>query len=266
MSTRRTGFPFHCHSMLIESRVIPASGPVIMRSSPSIRLTRVDLPALGRPTIARLSGALFLRLFVPGLEMLMLDVWKERLEQVCDAFAVLGAERDRFAQPKPIGFERPAFTRPPFGLVGDHDHRRGRDPQPARDLFVHWGQALARVDHEQRRVGFAHRGLGLLAHAARQAGRVLVLEPGGVDHPELQPNQVGVAFAPVARDSGPVIDQREALADEPVEERRFADVGAADDCNGGERHGGRLVEQARHCERSEAIQLLDCRVAFGSSQ
>ena len=47
----------HIQSTAIESRVIPASGPVISRSSPSIRLTSVDLPALGRPTIASLSGA-----------------------------------------------------------------------------------------------------------------------------------------------------------------------------------------------------------------
>ncbi len=42
--------------MLIASRVIPASGPVIIRSSPNILLTSVDLPALGRPTIASFSG------------------------------------------------------------------------------------------------------------------------------------------------------------------------------------------------------------------
>ena len=36
--------------------MIPASGPVIIRSSPSILLTSVDLPALGRPTMASLSG------------------------------------------------------------------------------------------------------------------------------------------------------------------------------------------------------------------
>jgi hypothetical protein len=36
--------------------VIPASGPVIIRSSPSIRFTSVDLPAFGRPTMASFSG------------------------------------------------------------------------------------------------------------------------------------------------------------------------------------------------------------------
>ncbi len=48
--------------------------------------------------------------------------------------------------------------------------------------------------------------------------RVLILEPGGVDHPEFEPEQRGFAFAPVARHPGPVVDQREALSDQPVEQ------------------------------------------------
>ena len=40
----------------MESRVIPASGPVSRRSSPRMRLMSVDLPALGRPTTAMRSG------------------------------------------------------------------------------------------------------------------------------------------------------------------------------------------------------------------
>ena len=49
VSTSRTGRPCHSQSSVIESRVMPASGPVIIRSSPSIRFTSVDLPAFGRP-------------------------------------------------------------------------------------------------------------------------------------------------------------------------------------------------------------------------
>ena len=70
------------------------------------------------------------------------------------------------------------------------------------------------------------------------AVRVLVLEPGGVDHPELEPEQARLALAAVAGHAGPVVDQRQPLADQPVEQGRFADVGPADDGDGGERHGG----------------------------
>ena len=86
--------------MLIESRVIPASGPVIIRSSPSMLLTRVDLPALGRPTMASLSGRAFLVFRLVGLVGFALDVRAQRLEQIGDAFAMLGAE-SAIGSPRP---------------------------------------------------------------------------------------------------------------------------------------------------------------------
>ena len=43
-------------STAIASRVIPASGPVTSRSSPSSRLISVDLPVFGRPTTAMRIG------------------------------------------------------------------------------------------------------------------------------------------------------------------------------------------------------------------
>ena len=97
--------------------------------------------------------------------------------------------------------------------------------------------AFARIDQEQGGVGLAHRGFGLLAHSARQGLRILVLETGGVDHAEVEAEQLRFALAAVAGDAGPVVDQRQALADEPVEQRRFPDVGPADDRDSGQGHG-----------------------------
>ncbi|MCY1242860.1 hypothetical protein D9M72_558520 [compost metagenome] len=48
--------PRQSHSTEMESRVMPASGPVKSRSSPRKRLISVDLPAFGRPTIATRNG------------------------------------------------------------------------------------------------------------------------------------------------------------------------------------------------------------------
>ena len=56
VSTSRIGAPSHSASIAIESRVIPASGPTTSRSSLSSLLISVDLPALGRPTIASFNG------------------------------------------------------------------------------------------------------------------------------------------------------------------------------------------------------------------
>ena len=56
VSTSRIGRPRHIQSTAIASRVMPASGPVSSRSSPMSRLARVDLPTLGRPTMATCNG------------------------------------------------------------------------------------------------------------------------------------------------------------------------------------------------------------------
>ena len=138
--------------------------------------------------------------------------------------------------------------------------------EPAADFLVERREALARIDQEQRRVGVAHRGLGLLAHPSGQAMRVLVLEARRVDHPEVEPEQLRLALAPVASHARPVVDQREALADEAVEQGRFADVGPADDGDGRKGHGGGLDEDFRHCEEPQATRQstrpLDCFAAL----
>ena len=56
VSTSRMFWPSYSQSTEMESRVMPASGPVSMRSSPIRRLIRVDLPALGRPMMAMRIG------------------------------------------------------------------------------------------------------------------------------------------------------------------------------------------------------------------
>ena len=55
-----------------------------------------------------------------------------------------------------------------------------------------------------------------------------VFEAGGIDYFERQIAELSLAFAAVARHARFIVDQREAAADEPVEQRRFADIGPAD--------------------------------------
>ncbi|MNT06664.1 hypothetical protein D3C72_1413420 [compost metagenome] len=52
VSIRRYSRPSRSRSTEIESRVVPGTSEAIMRSSPRMRLTRVDLPTFGRPTKA----------------------------------------------------------------------------------------------------------------------------------------------------------------------------------------------------------------------
>ena len=157
---------------------------------------------------------------------------------------MLGRHGERFAEAQRIGLHRAAFARLALSLVGDHHHRHFLLAQVAGDFLVERGQPGARIDHEDRRVRACEAGLGLLAHPARQAEFVLVLPPGGIDHGEMQTRDIGIAHPPVARHSRLIIDQRELLAHQPVEQRGLADIGSADNDNfglAGHGHNARQV-------------------------
>ena len=241
MSISRTGRdspsgPCHSQSIAIESRVIPASGPVISLSSSRIAVDQGRLAGIGAADDGELERAFGLFLLVV---FVALDMRPQMLEQVDDAVAMLGAHRDRLAEAERPGLEDSGLAGAAFGLVGGENDRGGLAAQPAADLLVERGEAGARVDQEQCRVRLAHRGDGLGAHPARQGLGILVLVAGGVDDPEVEPEQARLAFAAVARDSGPVVDQRKLAAHQPVEQGRLADIGPADDRDGGKLgHGG----------------------------
>ena len=93
------------------------------------------------------------------------------------------------------------------------------------------GQTLARVDHQQRDIGLVERARGLRPHAADQRVGRRLLEAGRVDQPEAQIGDAALALAPVAGHPRQVVDQRQLPADQPVEQRRLADIGAPDDRN-----------------------------------
>ena len=164
------------------------------------------------------------------------------LEQVDHALAMLGAHRDRLAEAQRPGLDDAGLAGAALGLVGGEDDRRGLAAQPAGDLLVERGQAGAGVDQEQGGVGLADRGDGLRPHPAGQGLGILVLVAGGVDDPEFEAEQGRLALAPVAGHAGPVVDQRQLPADQPVEQGRLADIGPADD-----RDGGQLGHGACRC-------------------
>ena len=153
----------------------------------------------------------------------------EVVEQIGDAFAMFGTDRRRFAEAERKALEDARIALAALGLVGHQYDRNRLFAQPACDFFVERGQPDPRIEHEHGRIGAFEADLGLLAHATRQAFRILVFPPGGIDDLEFEPGNDGIAEAPVARDAGLVIDQREALADQTIEQRRLADVRPADD-------------------------------------
>ena len=153
----------------------------------------------------------------------------EGFEEVGGAFAMFGGNAERFAKAQRIGIEDAAVAAAPLGLVGDHDDRDVRRAQPVTDLAVERGQPGAGIDHEQHRVRIGDAHFGLCAHATRQGARVLVFPTGGIDDREFHARQLHIAESAVARDAWLVVDQRQFLADQPVEQRGFAHIGATDD-------------------------------------
>ena len=157
------------------------------------------------------------QLVFASIEMIVFDVGTDCLEQVREPFPMLGADRDRIAEAETIGLKNGRLGGPAFGLVRDEHDGSGLRAKPAANLFIERSDARAPVDQEQRGVGIAHCRFGLRPHASGQRVRVLIFETCGIDHPELEAKQIRVTLAAIACHARPVIDQRLALADEPVD-------------------------------------------------
>ena len=174
---------------------------------------------------------------------------------------MLGADCDRLAEAEAKSLEDAAFAGASLSLVGYDDHRRILDPQPSGDFLVDRGEAIAGVDHEQRRVRFPYRSLGLRPHPAGKRLRILVLEARRVDHSKIEADQLRLTLAAVARDPGPVVDKRQAPADQPVEQGRFADVRAADDGDGRDGHRAAIAAPLPSGKPSVGRSRRRCRAS-----
>ena len=92
-------------------------------------------------------------------------------------------------------------------------------------------QTHARIDDEEQRVGECNRRFGLLLHTCGERALGALVEAGGVDDGEVEITKARGPLAAVAGDAGRVIDKRQFLPDQSVEQRGLADIGAADNGN-----------------------------------
>ena len=147
---------------------------------------------------------------------------------------MLGRDAQRLAQPQRPGFGRAGLARGPLGLVGGQDDVLGALAQDVGEILVRRRDAHAGVDDEQADVGLVHGTLGQAPHPALQRIVLDHFQAGRVDHDEAQVAQARVALAQVAGDARLVIDQRQPLAHEAVEQGGLADIGPSDDgeCEG----------------------------------
>ncbi len=138
---------------------------------------------------------------------------------------MFGGKGDGVAQAQAECLHHAVVTGFALGLVGHQHDGRVAFAQPAGDFLVQRGDASACIDDEQGDIGIFDRRLCLHPHAAGQGLGVFVLITSGVDDGEFDAKQVRLPFPPIARDAGLVIDQRQLLADEPVEEGGLAHIG-----------------------------------------
>ena len=159
------------------------------------------------------------------------------VQQVARAAAVQCGDRVGLAQPQvpqAVGLRLGALV---VDLVGGQHDRLAGLAQDLDDGLVVVGDADGRVDDEQHRVRQRDRDLGLRADGCRHPAGIGV-PAAGVDHREGATGPVGVVGHPVAGHARHVLDDGLAAADDPVHERRLADVGPADHGEHGNRSGG----------------------------
>ena len=174
----------------------------------------------------------------------------QRVIEIAQALAVFGGNLDGIAEAQRVGLHRADFAVLALGLVGDQHHRLvGAAGEIGKGAIVR-RQPVARVDHEHQRIGKRDRGFGLLLHPRRQRTLGALVEARGIDDGEFEIAEPRLALAAIAGDAGLVIDQRELLPNQPVEQRRLSDIGPADNGNR-EGHGRSMrpvLRRAVQCE------------------
>ena len=120
-----------------------------------------------------------------------------------------------------------------FGLVGAQDNLRGFAAQNVGENLVRRQNACPRVDHEQTGVGHFDGALGQAPHAALQAFVCRLFQASRVDDRKAQIAKPRRTFPQVARHARLIIDERQLLAHQTVEQGRLAHIGTTNNDDGG---------------------------------
>ena len=153
------------------------------------------------------------------------------LGDLADAERVLGRDRQRLAETERIGLVDARLGRAALAFIGGEDHLLAGAAHQLGENLVGRHHAGPRIDQEQHEIGLGDGRFRLLAHAR---GKPLIpgLEPRGIDEGDGARPKLGLGLAPVARQPGLVVDQRQLLADQPVEQGGLADIRPSDDGDG----------------------------------
>ncbi len=178
---------------------------------------------------------------------------------------MLGRDLDGIAETERKGLHRAGVAVLALALVGDQQHRLVGTAGEIGKGAIGGREADAGIDHEEQGIGQRDRGLGLLLHPRGQRALGAFVEAGGVDDGEFEIAEPGLALAAIAGDAGQVIDERELLSDQAVEQRRLADIGPADngDCK---RHWSFVRRGGGDCQFSEKYQREKLPLGIGAGK
>ena len=154
---------------------------------------------------------------------------RQSLKQIAHALAMFGGNRNGVAQTQFIGFVNRGGIGVLLDLVGDQHDRHLRRSQPSREMTVGGRDPGASVDHHQGGGSIVERRLRLQTHTTGERFRPFIFQTCRVDGDKVQVAQLRRPLPPVACNARRIIDDSDALADQPVEKRRLADVRPPDD-------------------------------------
>jgi hypothetical protein len=178
---------------------------------------------------------------------------------------VLGRDLDGIAEAERKGLHRAGIAVLALALVGDQQHRLVGFAGKIGEGAIGGREAGAGIDHEEQRIGLGDRGLRLFLHPCGERALGPLVEAGSVDDDEFEIAEPRLALAAIAGHAWQVIDERELLSDQAVEQRRLADIGPADDgdCEG---HQSFVRCRSRVCQCSEKYQREKLPLGSGAGK
>ena len=227
VSTKRHVLPPSSTSSSTGSRVVPATSSTTTRSSPASLLSRLDLPTFGRPSSATRRG--------PPRGVGAADRGdlgqhvEDGVEQVAAAPAVQRGDRVRLAEPEGPqhrGVGLGARRRRPCWRRGRPACRSGA---AARTTASSVSVAPTVASTTNSTTSARSTAISACSATRRWMPLGVALPAAGVDEGEPAAGPLGVVRDAVAGDAGDVLDDGLAAADDAVDQRRLADVRAADD-------------------------------------
>ena len=151
----------------------------------------------------------------------------DRVKQLAEPLALRSRHRVRLAEPQPAERVGKILLVVVQLVDGEHD-RHLRLPEIGSDRLVVEGEPRPPVHHIHYGVRGADGDLHLLADMRPHLVVALELQPAGVYESEHAAAPLAVRLHPVPRHAGLVFDDGYPVADQLVEQRGLADIGASD--------------------------------------